>query len=174
MLLAAVDGADEERKSLGWREGEYLCSAPPENDTGVESESKIKAFKLWRLDEERNSWMEIASVPDEMLANILKSGCFEGFSCAAQKEMVYLNSSEGCIVYDVSFGTWRWLPQAQVLVELHACIKDVYAFEPTLNSLLACKPPSPSPSSILSPSLALCSKSYSSSLWPLPPSSLSC
>ena len=147
--------------------GEGLCAGLLGSNREVESGARIVAFKLWKLDEEVNSWIETASVPDEMLSKILKSGCFEGFSCVAQRDMVYLSSSEGCIVYDSSSQTWRWLPQSQVLLDLHACIKDVYALEPTLDNVLVCKSPSPVPS--------VCAKAYCSSLWSLPSSSsLSC
>ena len=95
---------------------------------------------MWKLDDAAKAWIEIASVPVDMFSKILKSGCFEGFSCVAAKGMVYLNSSEGCIVYDdaSSSQAWRWLPQSQVLSDLHACIKDVYALEPTLDNFLVC------------------------------------
>lgn len=100
-------------------------------------QNKLNRFQLWQLNEETQMWEELASIPESHLRKILDSEeHFEGFSCVALGNLIYMSSNHACVIYDAALKSWRWLPDSSVLSARQVCIRDVYALEPTLDSLL--------------------------------------
>ncbi|KAH7284918.1 hypothetical protein KP509_33G002400 [Ceratopteris richardii] len=109
---------------------------------------RVNAYVVWRLTVE-GVWEEVGRMPRAMFNQIGSNDGFEGLSCVALDQGIYMVSSEGSVLFDMRAAVagrqdttsscddlhWSFLPQSAILSGLFACIKDVYSMRPSLDTL---------------------------------------